>query len=122
VDRVQLHHEFGLDRRRRWRNGATASSQVVFVSVGRLADGRWWTHRTRDADGAYVFGPGERGEQLALRTAQRMMDDGKSWLPTVAVYGPDGEPADGLPWVRRGGEWFLDNKAPEPHGGSSRDN
>lgn len=106
---MQLHLAFGVQRRMRWRNAATASSRVTFVEVGQLADGRWYVDRTREREGAYVFGPDERGRLLAVRTAQRLMDDGHStWWPTVAAYGPDGEPCDGRPWVRRGGEWFLE--------------
>jgi hypothetical protein len=108
VDRVDLTWQFGIDRRRRWRNSASQSWGLTYVSFGRLADGRWYAARSRDPDGAYVFADDGQGEELALRTAKRLMADaGGSWIATPAAFDHRGNPTDGLPWVASGGEWTL---------------
>ncbi len=77
MDRVDLTHEFGVDRQRAWRDRPTAASNM------RL---------------------------LALRLAYRWMREaGGRWWPTPAAYDNREEPVDGLPWVRRGGEWHLED-------------
>jgi hypothetical protein len=110
VDRLQLHlEESGVDRQRAWRNAATASSRVVRIVYGRLGDGRWWAERNDDKGGAFVFGADEQGATLALRLAYRWMrDSGQVWHATPAGFDAQGRPLDGLPWVRRGGEWHLE--------------
>jgi hypothetical protein len=90
----------------------------VLVSFGRLADGRWYAelagsrNQFEDADqGAHVFAATEGGRTLALRLAYRWMRDaGGTWRPTPAAYNSRGEPVDGLPWVSRGSEWFLEGR------------
>lgn len=107
MDRVVLTHEYGVDRQRAWRDRATAASNCRRVVFGRLGDGRWFADQ-REAGGAYVFGADQQGHDLALRLAYRWMGEfGRHWFATPAAY-RDGEPADDLPWVRRGGEWFLE--------------
>jgi hypothetical protein len=109
VDRVQLHLEFGVDRQRRWRDRATTASNARFVTFGRLADGRWYADR-HDYDGAFVFDADEQGRTLALRLAYRWMREaGGRWWATPAAYDNRSQPVDGLPWVRRGGEWHLED-------------
>lgn len=108
MERIDLTHTYGVDRQRCWRNGATAAPHTVRVTVGQLGDGRWFADLSGEPDGACVFGADDRGEQLALRLAYRWMRDaGGEWLPTPAAYDARAEPVDGLPWVRRGGEWHL---------------
>jgi hypothetical protein len=109
MDRIDLTHEFGVDRQRAWRDRPTAASNLQRVVFGRLADGRWFAD-AGDREGAYVFNADERGEQLALRLAYRWMrESGRRWFATPAAYDNRSEPVDGLPWVRRGGEWFLED-------------
>jgi hypothetical protein len=108
VERVDLTWQHGVDRQRRWRNGATAHWQYESVTFGRLGDGRWFTSHTNDPDGAYAFDADERGKELALRLAYRIMgESGGRWMPTPAAYDSAGRPTDGLPWVKAGGEWIL---------------
>ncbi|MET0492928.1 MAG: hypothetical protein ABW000_07320 [Actinoplanes sp.] len=114
MERVELHLVEGADPQRCWRNGATGASRLVRVTFGRLGDGRWYANRTGEA--AYVFDSGKHGEALALQLAYRWMRDaGGQWWATPAAYDARAEPVDGLPWVRRGGEWHL--KALGPPGG-----
>jgi hypothetical protein len=112
VDRIDLMREYGVDAQRRWRNKGTAAANMTFVTFGKLADGRWYANRSDDKAGAYVFSADELGHTLALRLAYRWMrNEGGRWWATPASYGPGGtEPADGLPWVRRGGEWHLEQE------------
>lgn len=110
MERVDLTHEYGVDARRAWRDRATAASNARRVTFGRLADGRWFASRSGEP-GAYVFGADDQGETLALRLAYRWMRDaGGRWWPTPAAYDGRAEPVDGLPWVRRGGEWHLEER------------
>lgn len=107
MDRVDLIHEYGVDRQRAWRDRATAASNCQRITFGQLKDGRHFAD-CRDRDGAYVFAADQLGHDLALLLAYRWMaESGRHWFATPAGY-RDGEPADGLPWVRRGGEWFLE--------------
>lgn len=112
MERVDLVWENGVDRQRRWVSGATQGWNHASVTFGRLADGRWFAHRTspqaRGDHLAYVFGAGEQDEQLALRLAYRWMSEGE-WRPWPAAFGPDGQPLDGLPWMRRGSDWILND-------------
>lgn len=109
MERVQLHLVHGTDPQRRWRNAATGASQLVHVTFGRLADGRWYADRTREPGGAYVFDNSQNGEALARQLAYRWMSEaGGRWWATPAAYDSRAEPVDGLPWVRRGGEWYLE--------------
>jgi hypothetical protein len=104
VERINLDHQFGLERLSRWRSHGSSSSWCRFVTVGRLADGRWFAHLTRTPDGAFVF-DGAQGEDLARRLAADWMA-GHEWTPIPATFGADGQPADGGSWVRSGSEWF----------------
>lgn len=109
MERVDLTHEYGIDRQRAWRDRATAASNAQRVTFGRLADGRWFAD-CRDRDGAYVFGTDEQARELALRLAYRWMEESdRRWSATPAAYDARGEPTDGLPWVRRGGEWHVED-------------
>lgn len=108
MDRVQLGLEHGVQRQRKWRDRGSQASGLITVTFGRLADGRWWAAWSRDHDGAYVFAERERALRLAYRW---MRDSGRRWWPMPAAFGPDQRPVDGLPWVRRGGEWFLERDA-----------
>jgi hypothetical protein len=116
MERIDLAHQFGVDRQRRWRNAGSGMSWVVEVAFGRLADGRWYAVLTGsrhqiedDAQGAHVFAANELGKTLAVQLAYRWMRQaGGNWLPTPAAYDNRGRPADGLPWVARGGEWHLE--------------
>lgn len=113
MDRVHLHRVFGTDRQRRWRQGAVAAFDTTEVTFGRLSDGRWFADRAgyeADADdrqqGACVFGTDEQGRQLALRWAYSWMRGG-DWRPQPARFDGSGRPADGLPWLRTGQDWYL---------------
>lgn len=117
VERVELMYEYGVRRRRRWRNAVSGSAFLVQVSVGQLRDGRWFAQcagygiaARYDGEAAYVFDNRTYGEQLAVRLAYRWMRDlGGRWEPTPARYSADGShPDDGLPWRRAGGGWVLD--------------
>lgn len=114
MERVDLARQYGTDRQRRWRRGGAQTWSTTSVTYGRLADCRWFAERCgqgADPDdkalGACVFDAGALGEQLALRLAYSWMRDG-DWRPEPAALDSDGRPVDGLPWVRRGGAWFLE--------------
>ena len=110
VERIDLAHVHGTDRQRKWVSGGQTwrASSVVF---GQLGDGRWFAehtgHGARGDEDAYVFSADNKGRTLALRLAYRWLAAG-DWRPVPAAMGPDGKPVDGLPWVRRGGTWYLD--------------
>lgn len=68
----------------RWRRGWDQGWDATSVTIGRLADGRWFAQRSgyyasmRDKrEGACVYGPDGRGEHLARATARR-------WMRTLA--------------------------------------
>jgi hypothetical protein len=114
VERVDLRWQHGTDRHRRWRRGGSQSWATTSITFGRLADGRWFAYRSghgADRDdrqqGACVFGVDEQARTLALRLAYSWMREGE-WRPVPASFGPDARPSDGLRWVRRGADWFLD--------------
>jgi hypothetical protein len=104
VERVDLDRQFGVVRLSRWRSHGSSSSRCRFVTVGRLADGRWFAHLSRERGGAFVF-DAEQGEDLARRLAATGWP-GTSGSRSPAAFGPDGLPADGGSWVRSGSEWF----------------
>ena len=113
MDRVDLTHEYGVDRQRKWASGSPAHWQYTAVVFGRLVDGRWFAERHgRQADvddrqqGACVFGGDEQGERLALRLAYSWMREG-DWSPMPASFDELGHPTDGLPWIRIGQRWRL---------------
>lgn len=115
MDRVELAYEYGRHAERRWRDHGSQSPYLVLVTFGRLGDGRWYAdltgYRTAEVHGrgAHVFGADGQGRVLALRLAYRWMRDaGGRWWPTPASFDDRGDPADGLPWVARGGEWLLE--------------
>lgn len=117
MERVDLAYEYGVDRQRAWRDDSSQSAFLTVVSFGRLANGRWYAQRrgwAADGDdrrlGACVFGADAKGKTLALRLAYSWMREGQ-WWPRPAAFDA-GVPADGLPWVRRGGEWVLDRYRP----------
>ena len=90
MDRVELAREFGKRPARTWRCAALPVLRCRFISVGQLADGRWYAHRTGLAD-AFVFHD--------EASAQRMTDLGeptvKTRMPMQAVFDGDGNPVDG---------------------------
>jgi hypothetical protein len=109
-------YEPHVDRQRSWRNGWTQGPYVTVVVFGRLGDGRWFAERhgrlADDVDrrrGACAFDAHENGRILALRLAYRWMrESGVDWTAMPASFDSDGNPADGLPWIRRGSDWILD--------------
>jgi hypothetical protein len=88
VERVDLVRTYGRTRVRAWRNGWVQSPRVTVVTVGRLADGRWYAERhgraanRRDLrEGACVYGSDDRGRRLAEGTARRWMRTvGGEWV------------------------------------------
>jgi hypothetical protein len=115
MDRVDLTGQFGTDRQRCWRSGWAEGPFVTTVTFGKLADGRWFADRRgREGDsddhrfGACVYAATDLGRTLALRMAYRWMRTSSScWKAEPATFDTERRPADGLPWVRRGGEWVL---------------
>lgn len=93
MERVQLHLEYGMDRVKAWAWGNPAAWSYRRVTIGTLADGRWFA-------GAVVCRDRAHAEQVA---AGWMTGDG--WRETPASYGSDGKPTT-PGWVRRGGDWF----------------
>jgi hypothetical protein len=80
VERIDLTREHGKHRLARWTHGWSAGPFVTVVTVGRLADGRWYAERhgrganPRDLrDGGCVYAADDRGRRLALDTAARWM-------------------------------------------------
>ena len=82
MERVDLTREHGKDRVASWRHGWEHGPFVTVVSVGTLADGRWYAERHgRGAnrwdlrEGACVYA-GAVAERLARATATRWMRSG----------------------------------------------
>lgn len=80
MERIDLTYEHGVDRLLSWNNGWIWGPFVTVVTVGRLADGRWFAQRygraatRRDLrEGACVYTADARGEHLARATARRWM-------------------------------------------------
>jgi hypothetical protein len=119
VERIELTYEYGVQRRRKWRNAVSGSAFLIQVTVGQLRDGRWFAQcagygvaARYDGEAAYVFDNRRYGERLAVQLAYRWMRElGGGWEPAPARYSPDGSrPDDGLPWRRSGGGWVLDRR------------
>lgn len=77
---MDLLDQYGGEVVQTWRTGWVQGPFTTAVSVGRLADGRWYAERSGRAmsrrdkrEGACVYGPAERGEHLARATARRWM-------------------------------------------------
>jgi hypothetical protein len=100
VERVDLTYEHGVSRLLRWDNGWIWGPFVTVVTVGRLADGRWFAQRygrganRRDLrEGACVYAGDRRGEFLAMATARRWMRTvGGTWRSDdVGLRAPAGQ-------------------------------
>jgi hypothetical protein len=104
MDRVELHTVFGKQPLQAWRIAGVPYWQQAVVSVGRLADGRWYASHTKVPGGAYVA----TDEQTVRAIADDWLTDGARWIPTPASYDGDGLPADGRRWRKSGADWFLD--------------
>ncbi len=108
VDRVQLHHEFGTRPLKRWCTESAYGPFSEHVTFGRLADGRWFCHVTRQPQGAWVYPATDDGERQALEHCERWMAESEQrFVPTPAVYDGFGQPADGRQWVKQGSNWVL---------------
>lgn len=96
----------GVVREAAWASGDQAGSKYARIEVGTLPSGAWYAWHTKHAGGAYVTVT----ERAAWELADKWMRRGE-WISTPARFGPDGQPADGRPWVRSGGSW-LPGKEP----------
>lgn len=67
-----------------------------FVTVGVLADGRWYVEATGSQVQPFP-------DEAAARAAVAELT-GDGWAETPANLGPDGRPTEGG-WVQRGGYW-----------------
>jgi len=79
MERVDLVWQDGVTRHQRWRHGWELGWRATHVTVGQLADGRWFADRTghganrRDKrEGACVYS-GRNAEWYARATARRWM-------------------------------------------------
>jgi hypothetical protein len=96
VERVDLTREHGKDRRAEWRHGWEHGPFVTVISIGLLADGRWFAERhgrgasRRDLrEGACVYA-GPRAEHLGARDGQAVDADGRRRVGRgLAVLGQD---------------------------------
>lgn len=77
---MDLTWQYGKTRVASWRHGWRDGPFTTVVSVGRLADGRWYAQRhgraatRRDKrEGACVYAATDRGRRLAEDTARRWM-------------------------------------------------
>lgn len=102
-ERLQLHLQHGVRRLASWRSDHPAASSCRYVTVGQLADGRWFAELTGER-GAVVCADEEQARTLAagwLATGD--------WWETPAEYDARHEPTEpgwrktGQLWVRDGG-------------------
>lgn len=80
MERIDLTYEYGRRCEQSWANGWVQSPFLTVVSVGQLADGRWYAERSGRAasrrdkrEGACVYGTGDAGRHFAMATARRWM-------------------------------------------------
>lgn len=102
MDRVELHREVGNEPLRAWRIDGVPYWAEATVSIGRLADGRWYGSHT----GLPHSYAGTEGEVRAM--VDDWLTDGEVWVPAPARYDADAKPADGLSWRKVGATWIPD--------------
>lgn len=105
MERVALHLQDGVTRRQRWQNGSPAHWAFADVTVGTLADGRWFcgiSGRHPGSGDAWVCADEGHARRLA---AAAMSGDG--WREVPAAYDANALPVDAHRWRRSGGAWVL---------------
>lgn len=101
-ERIDLVQQFGLHRLWRWRTGILNGHSERHVTIGRLADGRWFVDDTRAHGGAWVC----RGEADAFDVADWVMArSGLTWTRTPAAFDGRGGAVE-AGWVALGQRWF----------------
>jgi hypothetical protein len=109
-DRIDLAHEFGVKRHRRWRSGALNTHKQRHLIVAELADGRFVVDDTKDPRGARIC----RDERDAYDVTDWLMRQSKvEWLRVPAEYDGRHEPTE-PGWTATGQTWTRDD---EPNGG-----
>jgi hypothetical protein len=103
MERIQLEQQVGVDRVLAWQCAPPESSRCKTISIGALADGRWWAWHTGIPGGAFLAGDWGVADELAAG----WREDGREWVLVPAVFGPDGLPVE-AGWVKRGGSWFRE--------------
>jgi hypothetical protein len=109
-ERIDLAHEVGVRRLRRWRSGALNTHRQRHLVVGQLADSRWFVDDTKDLRGARVC----RDERDAYEVCDWLMAQSKvEWRRVPAEYDGRHEPTE-PGWTATGQTWARDD---EPDGG-----
>lgn len=104
--RVDLAHEFGKARLRRWRTGILNHHTERHIEFGQLADDRGWYARHSGEGAAYVHD----SERDARAQVDGWLSAGE-WVEVPAQFGPDGRPVeDG--WEPHGQTWRRVNLPP----------
>lgn len=75
MDRVDLAWEYGRTGHGRWHLRDVPYWQEEHVSLGQLADGRWYADHTRIPGGAYVGGEAE-----VRAVVDDWLTDGRTWV------------------------------------------
>ena len=103
MERVQLHLENGVRRVLRWRSAGSASTRCRFVTIGQMADGRWFADHSREPDSLVC-----RDQAHAEHVTAEWMAAGR-WWRTPAEFDAAAQPiGDG--WRLVGSEWILDGE------------
>jgi hypothetical protein len=91
---------------RAWRSNGAGHWQYRKVSYGTCSRG-WFVHRIGQAwSGAWLV-PDERAAcELIEKWMHGAENQDRTWIPTPAAYDAFEQPADGLPWLRSGGQWL----------------
>jgi hypothetical protein len=109
-ERIQLHLQFGMRRWRRWRAGTPNTATERFLTVGQLADQRWFVDDSRDPKGAHVCSD----ERDACTLTDRIMARSRvQWVPHPAEFDGLGQPTE-PGWRRSGHQWFRDEQTSHP--------
>lgn len=113
-ERLHLHTVFGVDRQRRWTTGVQNNATERFVTVGQLADKRWFVDDSKDPKGAQLC----RDERDAFDLADKIMARVGEWRRCPAAFDGLNQPIE-AGWRRSGHWWLRDDEGKaeaDPHG------
>jgi len=104
---IDLAHVHDKQRLRRWKTGHGGGWREVYITLGRLPDGRWFTHTTQSA--LRVNGWAWPTREAAERDIERLKAGRDGWVDVPAAYNARREPVGELgPWRQVGERWVLD--------------
>lgn len=117
LERVDLAQHYGKTTVESWAQGHPASWQYKTISVGQLADGRWWVARTaQTGSGSWLAADEAQAYEAAGQFRERGHRGDMPWRPRPAAYDAFGQPDDGRRWRKTGQVWELDDDDPSSAG------